>query len=1103
MTGHRQHVRNASWLAFAISLVVYYFSVERVGSLWDVGEFILGAHKLQVVHPPGAPLFLIIGRLFGWVAELFTDDPSHIAWAINFSSALCTSFAAFFIAEVTGILGKYALVGRHTGEGGATPRGRLVELRDNVAIVDEELPGAGEPDATPAEGIALGLAALVSGLVMAFATSIWFSAVEGEVYAMLTLFTTMTFWAMVKWYDLPDSARADRWIVFAVFATGLSVGVHLLSLLTFPALAMFYFYKKHPAGVSGATKFGAVVALVIALFAGIVALVAIGQQSVFSTLFFGGAAAGFAFLGVKAFGADADELVLHRCAGGLAAAVGGLVALTFAQAAVIKGIPALWARAEVLMVNGLGLPFHSGLVPVTLLIGGAVAAGFYYAAKRQSRALELLTMSALMLVIGFSVVGVVMIRANASPPINMNVPSDAMRLQYYLNREQYGDRPLVRGPHFEARPVRYDTEDRYGRVGDRYEVVDEKLTPIYRDQDKMLFPRMADPSQGRPQIYRSYWMGGKQGPITMGDNLAYFVRYQLDWMYWRYFMWNFSGRQNHDQGFFDNDPRSGNWITGIDFVDEIILGIELDELPPEDREDEGRNEYYAIPLILGLLGAYFHLKRRPEDFLGVLALFVITGIGIILYTNQPPNEPRERDYVQAGAIFTYCIWVGMGVLAIFSLLRKRLGDSLAPAGIAGVLALVAPALMAFQGFDDHSRMEHEASRDYAKNFLNSLAENAVIFTYGDNDTYPLWYAQEVEGVRTDVRVVNLSLIAIDWYIDLLRRRINDSPALNFTVDQEDIRGQLRNQIPVREGRPMPLKDALAYVSEDHPLPLQGGREVATDFPTSQVYIPVDPAAARAAGVVDDLPDSAQLSRVDIDLGGRNWILKDDLAVLDILASNLWERPIYFATTVLESKMLGLQDYLRLEGLALRVTPFKAPASSSIPGPTGAGRVDVERVYENFTEKFAFGNFDELDLFVDPSYNASVQSTQFLLVRTMQELLADGDRERAGELAAEYFDKYPPFNFRLNYNSIFPLQILVQTGRLEEAKPLIREFAEVLGERQEFLESQDVRLVEPGKPLGTDLQQTQGAIDALRQLAQSVGDPEWQAEVEGLMGVPAS
>lgn len=1069
MNNYRSHVRNASWLVFVITLIVYWFSVERVGSLWDVGEFVLGAHKLQVVHPPGAPLFLIVGRLFAWVASIFSDDPSVIAWAVNFMSALSTSFAAFFIAQVTGILGKLALVGR-----------------------DEE--------ATQGEGIAIGMAALCGGLAMAFATSIWFSAVEGEVYAMSTLFTAMTFWAMIKWYDLPDTAASDRWIVFAVFATGLSVGVHLLSLLTFPALGMFYFYKKYPESTKMATKIGAITAFVIALMAGIVALVAFGEKSIFNITFFGGAAIGFAYLGAKAFG-DNASLLMKRCAGGLTATLGGVVVLIFAQAAVIKGIPALWAKMEILMVNGFGLPFHTGLIPVTIIFAAIIIGGFFLAGKLKSRTIELLTMSVLMLVIGFSVVGVVMIRANASTPINMNAPTDAMRLQYYLNREQYGDRPLLKGPHFEARPIKYDTEDRYGVVGDRYEVVDEKLTPVYAERDKLLFPRMSDGTQGRPNIYRSFWMNGKKGPITMGDNLSYFVRYQLDWMYWRYFMWNFSGRQNHDQGFYDNDPRAGNWITGIDFIDETILGIELSQLPPEERADEGRNAYYMLPFLFGLIGAFFHLRRRPEDFMGVLALFVITGIGIILYTNQPPNEPRERDYVQAGAIFMYCIWIGMGVLGIFEFLRKRAKmDGLVPAAIAGAVVLSAPALMAFQGFDDHSRMEHEGSRDYASNFLNSLAENAIIFTYGDNDTYPLWYAQEVEGIRTDVRVVNLSLIAVDWYIDLLRRKVNESEAIKLTIPSEKMRGYLRNQIPVRPNKnPISIQQALEYVSEDHPVPLEGGRKLATDFPAETVVIPVTEQAARQYNLVDDLPDSSMLSRVDISLAGKSYILKDDLAVMDILGSNLWERPIYFAVTVPQAKLLGLRDYMRLEGLALRMTPFKSRSETQY-GPMGAGRVDVDRVFENITEKYRFGNFDTKDLFVDPSYTPSVQSMQFVMVRTMNTLQAKGDKERAGELARLYFEAFPHVNFAFDYNSLYPIQVLVATGNNEEAKVHLETLATSIAEWQDFYATQDPSLVAQGKPLGQDASQVRGTIGAVQQAAASLGDPAFTNKINALLGV---
>ncbi len=1080
MEGHRQHVRNASWLVFAISLVVYWFSVERVGSLWDVGEFILGAYKMQVVHPPGAPLFLMFGRLFAWVGDLLSDDPSVIAWAVNFLSAVCTSFAAFFIAQSTGILGRFALVGS-------------------------------DREATAGEGIAIGMAALVAGLSTAFATSIWFSAVEGEVYAMSTLFTTMTFWAMVRWYELPDTPRADRWIVFAVFATGLSVGVHLLSLLTFPALAIFYFAKKHPQGTKLATTVGGVLAWVIAVLSGIVALVAL-SGSIFSIVFFGASALGFGYLGLLAFRpAEQRSPSLNRAIGGLAAALGGVIVLIFAQAAVIKGIPAIWARMEILTVNSLGLPFHSGLIPVILLTAGALYAGFRWAYRNGSRAAELITMSAMMLVIGFSIVGVVMIRANANPPINMNAPTDAMRLQYYLNREQYGDRPLVYGPHFEARPTGYDYEDAYGRVGDHYEVVDEKLTPKYNARDKMLFPRMADPSQGRPGIYRNVWMDGKTGPITMMDNLRFFVRYQIDWMYWRYFMWNFSGRQNHQQGFYDSDPMSGNWITGIDFIDEMILGISLDELPAEARNDEGRNAYFMLPFLFGLAGMIFHLRRRPEDFLAVLALFVITGIGIILYTNQPPNEPRERDYVQAGAVFMYCVWLGMGVLAVYDLLARRLSPGIAPAAAAGALVLVAPALMAFQSFDDHSRVDHRASRDYAANFLNSLDSNAIIFTYGDNDTYPLWYAQEVENIRTDVRVVNLSLIAVDWYIDLMRRRVNNSPEIKMTIPSDKLRGEKRNQILVRDAqdpgagsiRPMSLQEVLAYVSEDHEMMLQGGQTLATDFPTNQVFIPVTAEAARAGGVIDDLGDSAAIQRVNLDLGGATSVLKDDLAIMDVIGSNVWERPIYFAVTVPESKMLGLRDYFRLEGLALRLTPVRSESERSF-GPVGAGRVDVGRVYNNISTKFAWGNFDKQDLFVDPSYAPSIQMTQYVMIREISTLMRLGDQERASAMSQLYFESFPHMNFPFESNSLYVIGVLAQTGKTDFAKQQVRTLAESLAQWNNFYQSQDPRLTNPQGVLGQEANRIASTISELetRTLSQ-FNDAAFTSEIRGKLGLAAT
>ena len=742
----------AGWLVFAIAMIVYFFSAERTGSLWDCGEFILGAYKLQVVHPPGAALFLLIGRLFTYVAEIFSDNPEDIAFSVNLMSGMFTAFSAMLICWTTIILGKIALVGRE----GETDQGQQIALT-----------GAG----------------LAAGLATAFATSIWFSAVEGEVYAMSTFFTVLTLWSMIKWYSLPDTPQADRWVIFTVYAAGLSIGVHLLSILTFPALAMFYYFKKYKE---------------------------------------------------------------HTFKGMAIAAVVGVVIISAIQKLVIVGIPTLWSKMELMMVNGFGLPFHSGLIPTLLIVGGILYGGLYYAHKNQNALVQKLVVAAFLTIVAFSTIGVVLIRANANPPINMNAPSDAMRLIPYLNREQYGERALLYGPHFEAQPQSTDVKERYGRVGDRYEITDHKVSLVYDNRDKMLFPRIGDGTQNRGPLYKR-WLGldpNKPLPArrpNQGDNIGFLINYQLGWMYWRYFMWNFSGRQNGEQGFYSWDKSSGHWITGIKFLDALRLGSQS-ELPPTALAHKGRNTYYMLPFIFGLIGLFFHFRESRNEAWGLLALFIITGIGIIIYSNQPPNEPRERDYVLVGSFFTFCIWIGMGVLSLFQLFRDRLKQSgPVAAGIASVIVLIAPALMGFQNFDDHDRSLHKGSRDYASNFLNSCEENAIIFTYGDNDTYPLWYAQEVEGIRKDVRVVNLSLIAVDWYINLLRRKLNDSPPIKMTVPAEAIRGKKRNQLffydPQQVNPPTDINNWLKWIGEDHPIPLQSGRQLESFAPSDNVFIP--------------------------------------------------------------------------------------------------------------------------------------------------------------------------------------------------------------------------------------------------------------------------
>lgn len=953
------------WLVFGIAAIVLSMAAERTGSLWDCGEFISGAYKLQVVHPPGAPIFLMVGRLFAWIGSLFSDNPSNIAFAVNLLSALCTAAAALFVCWSTTILARLALDGRgHEPVGG--------------------------------HALAVAGAGLVAGLTTAFTTSIWFSAVEGEVYAMSTFFTAMTLWAVLKWYNLPDTADADRWLVFAFYSTALSIGVHLLSLLTFPALAMFYYFKKAK------------------------------KPTVWGTL--------------------------------LAAGV-GVVFIVAIQKLIIAGIPEFWAFFDKMMVNSFGLPFYSGIVPVLLIFGGAIWFGLQRAKKAGNGLLQRLIVGLGLVVIAYFSYGMVIIRATANPPINMNDPSDPMRLLPYLNREQYGERPLLRGPHFDAKQkdiVEFKSEPRYGRVGDRYEEVDEKMDVVYSQRVQTLFPRMGDNTQGRPALYRR-WIDKPSGEPTLGDNIEFFWKYQLGWMYWRYFMWNFAGRQNGEQGYFSWDPSAGNWISGFDFIDEGRLGNQK-ELPDFQKNNQARNKYYLIPFLLGLVGLFFHYQRRPRDFAAIMALFIITGIGIIVYSNQPPNEPRERDYVLAASFFTYAIWIGLSVLAIFDLLTKRLrlSETLG-SGAATLLALSAPLLMVTQNWDDHSRHEHYASRDYASNFLNSCEPNSIVFTYGDNDTYPLWYCQEVEGIRTDVRVVNLSLIAVDWYINQLRRAVNNSPAIELSIPQEKIRGYKRVQIPFYSPndapeREMPLAQVLKFLGDDHKLPTQGGRDFDSYLPTRKISIPVNKAEMIANKIISP-NDSLIADTMHFDLGNdKAYLIKDELAILDIINSNFSKRPIYWAVTCREDKLLGLSDYLQLEGLTLRLVPKRTPGAMDAYGIIGSGGVDTETAYKNIMEKWRWGNFDQKRLFVDRSYMPSLQTMRVVFIRLARQLVVEGKKDKAIALVDKYFEVFPEYNFPYDQFSAFLADVYFRAGANDKAAAKIREIAKTIAQSLRYYES---------------------------------------------------
>jgi len=989
-------------LVFAISFIVYYHSVERTGSLWDCGEFILGAYKLQVVHPPGAGLFVVIGRMFAWLATVFSDDPADIAFAVNLMSALCTSIAAMMIAWTTIMFGKLALVGR--------------TVETNLS-----------------QNVALAFAGLAAGLATAFSTSIWFSAVEGEVYAMSTMFTVMTLWAATKYYFIEDENEASRWLVLSLFVSGMSVGVHLLSILSLPAIALLVYYKRYKEH----TLKGAAIAMAL-----------------------------------------------------------GIVAIVFIMKFVIVGIPTLWKNMELLFVNSFGLPVHSGIIPTILIIGGLSYFVLKYAHNKGNQILQLAAISAILITVAFSMIGVVVIRANTDTPINMNVPGDAMRLLPYLNREQYGERPLLSGPHYDAEPSDVKRSDRYGRVGDKYEVVDEKYEYVYDKKDKILFPRIGHTDQGRPELHKMWretLNGDSKGKPSMGYNLQFMLHYQINWMYFRYFMWNFVGRQTAEQGYYPWDISKGHWMSGVTPLDESKL-YKMDKLPDTIKNDESANRYYFLPLIFGLLGLVFHFMQRRKDFTTLLVLFVITGIGIIIYSNQPPNEPRERDYVLVGSFMTFCIWIGMGVLAIYQFLSEKI-PGITPAVIAGLLVLSAPVIMGFQNFDDHSRKHHQASRDYASNFLNSVEPNAIIFTYGDNDTYPLWYAQEVENIRRDVRVVNLSLIAVDWYINKLRNKVNDSAPLKLSLTEEQYRGKNRNQIFFANPRgedmeiPMNVFEGLRSIGDPRNT-IQG----QTFISSKSFFIPVDKEKYNKLGLQPNIDSSEWADKVYIQPGkGSNSFTKDDLAIMDVIASNFYDRPIYFAITCQPSKLLGLDDYVEMEGLGLRISPTKVRAKSQLPSIYGFGDIDENKVYNNVMTKWKWGNFDKMKLFVDKSYMAEVQAMKLVMLRGAIEFDKKGDTLKAIALANKYFEAFPNMNFAYDSGIMPFINVLINSKDFESAKKHLRILSEETKQFLEFYESQTDKNVFDS--FAQDYQYRMGAAQDVIETAKKVEDPAFVKEME--------
>jgi len=1004
MNNYKKLNNIVGWLIWAVATFTYCSTIELTASFWDCGEYIATAYKLEVGHPPGAPFFLLIARFF----TMFSfGDPAQAAMWVNVMSALSSSFTILFLFW------------------------SITRLAKKMISPTETPADSGKIWAILGSGI-------IGGLAYTFSDSFWFSAVEGEVYAMSSLFTAAVFWAILKWEEEADEPSSMRWIVLIAFLTGMSIGVHLLNLLVIPSICFIYYFKKYKFNWKGF------------IVAGIISILLLG----------------------------------------------GI------QAGIIPGIAKLAADFELFFVNKMHLPFNSGtLVYFVLLIGFVTTAiayslnkkeGFYkltfymaiafalfatisggsggsmfvrllvlggmvYAIhylKDKHAILNTIALSFAMILIGYSTFFVLVIRSQANTPMDENNPENALNMLSYLNREQYGDWPITYGQYYNA-PTKSRSEFTNGtptyernKTTGRYDVIDkrEHVNPVYEDEFCTVFPRMWSQQSNHEEPYK-YWgnvkgrpkqvMGQNGEPETLyvptfGENLTYFFRYQLGYMYWRYFAWNYIGKQNDVQGLVNN-PTDGNWITGIRGFDEARLdGGEPYNPTSGTRDNKATNKFYALPFILGLLGLWFHYKRSAKDMFVVFCLFFFTGFAILIYLNQYPYQPRERDYAYAASFYAYAIWIGLGVAFLYEFFSKKIGTRNGAIS-ALVICMVVPFLMGSQGWDDHNRSKRTMSRDFAINYLNSCEPNAVLFTNGDNDTFPLWYAQEVEGIRTDVRVVNLSLFQTDWYIDQCRRAAYNSAPLPFTMTADKYAASRRDIVYFMDKNIgyVNIKELMDYVASDNPenkYSMSG--EMLHILPSNKVSIPVDSAKVVKNGTVEKGLENRIVKSVDWQIR-RSYITKNDLLVLDLLAGFKWDRPIYFAVTTGREAYIGLEEYLQLEGLAYRLTPVKSTKEEMQAG----ARINAGKMYNNIMTKFQWGGMSTPGVYLDENSLRFASNMRIQMGGLASTLVQQGKKDKAVTLLDKAMKEMPeetvPFDATM-YSIVIGY---FQAGENKKAAPL--------------------------------------------------------------------
>jgi len=988
------------WMVCMIACIVYVVTMEATGSFWDTGEFISSAYKLQVPHPPGAPMFILLGRLF---IVLFGDNPESASRGINFMSAIASGFTILFLFWTITHFARKIL---HKGQE-AMSRHQLIGVMS---------------------------AGVVGALAYTFSDSFWYSAVEGEVYALSSLFTAIVFWAILKWEHEVDResktdghkfSRADRWLVFIFYMMGLSIGVHLLNLLTIPAIVMVYYFKRY-----NVTKWGTFFAFLLGIIiTGIVQVVIIqwtikGAGS-FDIFFVND-------IGMPFFVGFILYFIL------LAALL--IIGLRFKDSGIqkFKAFP-IWLSAIVLLFC---FPFlHSAGTFVLLLIGlGGLIALCYFYKQRINSFLKIGLWSTIFMMLGYSTYFTTLIRSNANPSVDMFNVDNPVTLVGYLNREQYGDWPVGYGPFFTEEVTNEDyveSGDMYVKGKDKYEVAGKIRKLNYSGMESShLFPRMWDNGNDRNQesLYRSFGGVEEGEEPTVANDIKYFSSYQFRVMYWRYFMWNFAGKQNDLQGF--GNIRDGNWASGINFVDKIFNSTP-DQLPDTaGKDNKANNKLFFLPLILGILGIAYQYQRHRKDFLVTFLLFFFTGFAIVIYLNQAGQQPRERDYAYVGSFYAFAIWIGLGVLWVKEQFSKFLKGDMPGLAAFAICLLAVPILMASQEWDDHDRGKKALARDLGIDYLESVEKNGILLTFGDNDTYPLWYTQEVEGKRKDLRIINYSLLGTDWYVNQLRYKLNESPPADVIFSAEQIQGNKRDVVPVY---PLPgynpnqyynlykvLKEVVGSDEERNMVSMQSG-DMANVFPSKKVSVPVDVEYVKKTMKFN--PGDSIVSELKMDIS-KNYIQKNDLALLSLIAANNWRRPLYFTSTS-ELRSLGLDKYLRMEGLAYRLVPVEN------------SMVENEIAYKNIMEKFVYGNADKKNVYFDEENRRHINSIKLAHATLARNLINYGQKDSARKVLKKYDQKVlssnMPYGMTSNrgnfHNSISVdfLETAYQSGALELAR----------------------------------------------------------------------